>query len=1171
MHARGFGSVFLGVVAVSLLGACAADSGRRDDPSSRSFVPSSGSALPVGAQVVHRDARTGLPRFAWLESKTAKGAMRGMPPRDVAWSTLRGLANAYGLRRDTVASAEIESVHDTGFGPVIARFKQRVDGVEVFRSQMSLAFTRDMDPVAATGSLARVPRLQDRKAFQLDARAAVASAARAAGTTATVDDVTDAGALSGDYSRFVLSPSALGDRRELSPTRARKIWFEGAKGLEPAWYTEIELGSDGADDAKLRSFVVSAIDGTVLFTNEMTANDANTYRVYADPTGPRAFHPYNGPQGHGGFPHPVGTPNGFQAPFVASELVTLQNVPFSQNDPWLAADATTTTGNNVDAFANIVAPDGFQEGDVRPTATAPGVFDFTFDHATMPGSSQTNMQAAATHLFYTVNFLHDWFYDAGYDEAAHNPQLDNYGRGGTDGDPIVAQAQDVGGRNNANASTPADGASPRIRMYLFDGNATMKVVTPSGDMKVGTMAFGPKSFLQAGDVAVASPILGCTPLDNPDDVAGKIVYVDRGTCSAIVKVANAQAAGAIGVVIANNQPGAAPGFTAGPEVDASTITIPALAVSQSDGAALLASVAAGPMNVTLRRDDAIDRDGALDTGVIAHEWGHTLSNRLIGNGNGIAGTQARGMGEGWGDFTALLTLTRPDDGMAPSNSDWGGTFGLGGYLESGGENEGYYYGMRRVPYSVNLSKNPLTFRHIENGVALPSTSLIAFGLDGKDNAEVHNVGEVWATMLWECYVSLLRDPRYTFEQANDRMRRYLVASLKLTPNTPSMTEARDAVLAAAYATDKQDFNHFVLAFARRGAGTGAVAPSTDSTTNSGVAESYVSGADVAIASAKIEGTTSPCNPYGILRNGESGKLTVTLHNSGTAPLLGTTITLSSPSGQMTFPNGGVVNVAPILPFQSVTAVVDVSLQGAATGAALDTVIDVTDPDLAQPRTVSLTHTAEYDYDVALASSRTDLLDTPVSVWTTSSDETLESANPWSLITTGLTQRWSVRDSETTSDYSLVTPPLEVGTSGTFKLTFDHRYSFERSSKGRNFDAGVIEISIDDGATWFDIGALAAPGYTGIVDFDGSTNPLKMRSAFVGQSAGYPAYQTTTVDLGASFAGLTVKIRFRAGSDEGTGAAGWDISKVSIDGITNTPFPSRAPVGVCAAPAPVDPQ
>ena len=52
-----------------------------------------------------------------------------------------------------------------------------------------------------------------------------------------------------------------------------------------------------------------------------------------------------------------------------------------------------------------------------------------------------------------TNWLHDWWYDSGFNEAAGNAQLDNFGRGGVDGDPLHAEAQDGypgGSRNNAN-------------------------------------------------------------------------------------------------------------------------------------------------------------------------------------------------------------------------------------------------------------------------------------------------------------------------------------------------------------------------------------------------------------------------------------------------------------------------------------------------------------------------------------------------------------------------------------------------------------------------------------------------------------------------------------------------------------------------------------------------
>src|SRR5207253_10070796 len=71
--------------------------------------------------------------------------------------------------------------------------------------------------------------------------------------------------------------------------------------------------------------------------------------------------------------------------------------------------------------------------------------------------------------FYDINFLHDWFYVSGFDEASKNAQASNYGRAGLGGDNIKAQAEDFQSRNNANMLTPADGARPRMRMYVFDG------------------------------------------------------------------------------------------------------------------------------------------------------------------------------------------------------------------------------------------------------------------------------------------------------------------------------------------------------------------------------------------------------------------------------------------------------------------------------------------------------------------------------------------------------------------------------------------------------------------------------------------------------------------------------------------------------------------------------
>src|SRR4029077_16875744 len=77
---------------------------------------------------------------------------------------------------------------------------------------------------------------------------------------------------------------------------------------------------------------------------------------------------------------------------------------------------------------------------------------------------------------------------------------------------------------------------------------------------------------------------GCASV--PGGADGNVAIIDRGTCSFSQKVANAKAAGAIGVVIVNNVAGdpIAMARTAGFDDD-----IPAVMISKGNGAALRAS------------------------------------------------------------------------------------------------------------------------------------------------------------------------------------------------------------------------------------------------------------------------------------------------------------------------------------------------------------------------------------------------------------------------------------------------------------------------------------------------------------------------------------------------------------------------------------------------------
>lgn len=111
----------------------------------------------------------------------------------------------------------------------------------------------------------------------------------------------------------------------------------------------------------------------------------------------------------------------------------------------------------------------------------------------------------------------------------------------------------------------------------------------------------------------------------------------------------------------------------------------------------------------------------------------------------------------------------------------------------------------------------------------------------------YNAGEVWTSMLWECYASLLN--AYPFAEAQDRMKRYLVAGYKLTPVNPTLIEARDALLAPMLANDITDHARCSAGFAKRGAGSGALVPDRYSSTNEGVVEDHSSSALLSIEEA----------------------------------------------------------------------------------------------------------------------------------------------------------------------------------------------------------------------------------------------------------------------------------------------------------------------------------
>lgn len=1126
-----------------------------------------GRAALTSGLVSSIEPRYGVPTFFWAAPLKGERSYRdmGLSPAQAARRYLLTHAELYRGETTRWAEAQVSSVHDLGDGSaVIVTFQQRLGGVRVFRDELKVIMTSKLSLVALSGYL--TPQTRPLGAFALAAPAAISSAYQnLIGRSMTADELTSLGQFEGGYEHWRLA-------RTQTPVRTRAVYFPLPEGVVPGFYVELDVQTSEQNSSYF-SFVVSAVDGAVLYRKNLTAADSYTYKVWAEPTAP--FLPFDGPQGLAATPHPTGAPNNHNPGTAPQNLVTLEHAGLSTLDPWLAPAATQTNGNNVRAYADLTRNNGFTAGtDPIGTATSSNTFEYTYDFNVGPASNLSQQQSAIVQLFYDNNVFHDWYYDDGFNEAAGNAQVSNRGRGGLGDDVLLAEAQDYSGRNNANMSTPSDGASPRMQMYLFDGDGAASVManlaTPQSFSALGAQ-FGQQVYaltapLMLADDGDSTPTDGCSAAWPADSAAGKIVLIDRGVCTFVEKVEHAQAAGAVGVIIANNVAGGPMNL-----VGSSSATIAAMSVSQNSGNTLKSIITSGrgSTTLTMTRSAPNDRDGTLDNGVVAHEWGHYISNRLIGDGNGISNLQAVGMGEGWADFHAGLMIARESDALVASNANWNGAFGLAGWAGFSTDSNAYYFGFRRYPLSADFAKNPLTFKHISDGVPLPMGVPVAFGASGADNSQVHNTGEVWAAMLWECYVAMLRDSRRTFSQTQALMKRYLIGAYKATPVMPTFIDARDAVLAVAVANDMTDFANLWAAFARRGMGMGAVAPDRDSQTNSPVVESFVVGNAVAVTEVSLNDATMNCDSDGNLDANEVGVLTVRLRNTGVGTLAAANVAITSSTPGVTFPQGASAAMPSTAPFGVATVTFPVALADVAGSQGGMFNIVVSDPSLAMG---PLTHQAMFrlNFDLVPHSSRLDDVESPMSNWASSSDPNLNTGSNFRIFESTATQHfWFGPNPASPADTFLTSPALLVG-QGPATISFKHRFAFERSST-EFFDGAVLEVSTNNGSSWVDIGASSTPGYNGTLTTsqNQSSNPLAGRRAFVGKSANYPTFNIETIDLGTRFANQTVLLRFRIGADDAAAAKGWEVDDVLITGIANKPFTSvTSDPNTCTNRAPV---
>jgi hypothetical protein len=261
-----------------------------------------------------------------------------------------------------------------------------------------------------------------------------------------------------------------------------------------------------------------------------------------------------------------------------------------------------------------------------------------------------------------------------------------------------------------------------------------------------------------------------------------------------------------------------------------------------------------------------------------------------------------------------------------------------------------------------------------------------------------------------------------------------------------------------------------------------------------------------------------------------------------------TATTSNPGVRI----GAPIRLVALQPFSSANLTIPVTLLPSAPRNTVITInLHVAGEDTCDKTGVDATLSILTGADDIPAASTIDHADTRISPWTSTGAFAADvwghardaSGNPF----------FFGKDAGFPTDTQFVSPPLPVSTTQPFVVRFQHAYSLEASG-GTLFDGGMIEISLNGGATWNDVTAFGInPGYTGLLT-SGTDNPLAGRAAFSGTSPGFPARTPVVLNFGKIPAGLSVQLRFRIGTDAAVALTGWDIDDVQVDGITTTPFP-----------------
>ncbi len=751
------------------------------------------------------------------------------------------------------------------------------------------------------------------------------------------------------------------------------------------------------------------------------------------------------------------------------------------------AEFTITRGNNVHAFSDHT-DSGTSSGN-EPDGGAS--LDFLFD-ADFNDDPTEYVDAATTNLFYYLNIMHDFTYAYGFDEAAGNFQQTNYTGDGVGGDYVRANAQDgyllqpTPNLNNANYSGGGDGGTPQIQMYVWDGNGGggtkfFTVTAPSnvvGEYGSTAADFGPQipdTPIEAEVVEVLdgtyNPYItdGCEMVTNADEVTGKIALVDRGGCFFQQKALFAEEAGAVAIVICNFEDDPV-GMAAAPTL--AQPTIPTIMIGGID-CATIRSFAGSGLTASIGQpanSGPTYLDGDFDNGIIAHEIGHGISNRLTG-GPGAGGClgNAEQMGEGWSDFFSLVTSVKSTDSGEQRR-------GVGTFV-SRQDLDGR--GIRRYPYSTDMDISPLTYGDVAS------------------NTGVHAVGEVWCNVLWDLYWALVEvygfdEDLYNGTKGNNLAVQLVMDGMKLQGCSPGFLDGRDGILMADEILNNGANSCLIWeVFARRGMGHGADQGSENSASDQ---KEDFEPFPLCIEELKIKKEVTP-----LVNAGDAVDIKINLINHKPETITGIEIKETLPDG-LTFVSGS-GSISPTIDGNELTFTVSQM-------EYLEE-MDITFQVETDPNKYSATLYFEGAENNGLGWS-------PLPV---------EGQNIWALTNESNTGAFAYEvESPNTASQQIILVEEEIEVTGEQPvIRFYHRFNTEAGQ-----DGGVYQVTDDfNSGFWanFNEDDIFRNGYNGAIDYQ--TFVIPNFSTWYGNSDGY---QASYVDM-KDWKGKKIFTRFNFGSSD----------------------------------------